>query len=655
MKKGNAKKKKQKSKNPVSKAKYLSQSGFQLMPMYAVGIVFVLALIAFFPAIFNDFVDWDDPFYIKNNARIKEFDFGNIVAMFNLFPEKYLVSNYHPLTELSLAVNSWISGTENAQPYHLTNVLLHAFNTVFVFLFVQRLLKGHQLAAMITALLFAIHPMHVESVAWASERKDVLHVFFYLLALLQYLKYIETNQSTKHLIFTMLLFVCACLSKAQAVTLPLVLVLIDYYRGRKFNAKVITEKAPFFVVSLLFGILAIYAQSSGNAVSSANIPTWHRPFTGSMALLTYLFKLVIPTGLCAIHPYPYGKNIPAYFYPSLVGLLGYLYAIYYCFKNDKKIWCLGLTFFIATIFPVLQFITVGIALWAERYTYLPYVGLFLIIGYYFDDIYNNKTHKFRTPAMGLMGLALVGCLLLTWNRISYWKNSKTLWTQVIEKHPKVVSSYVNLSLYLSDNQEYQECIRIANDGIKLAPDKAKLYSNKGFCEHKLSKNKEAIQTLRKGISLDPEKQDLYFMTGLAYTDLKDNENALKMFDKSIQLEPEHANSYLKRGTVLSNYRKDYKAAIRDFKKLLEYEPNNIIGLNNMALTCFKDKNMDQCIEYASRAIKLEPNNHKGYLYRAMAYDSKQDYRKALTDGRKAKQLGSNSLNSYIPKWEAAIK
>ncbi len=655
MKKVNTKNKKQRPKKSGSKPKIKQNSGFQILPMYAIGFVFAIALIAFFPSIFNEFVDWDDPFYIKNNDRIKEFSIGNIIAMFNLFPEKYLVSNYHPLTELSLGINSWISGTERATPFHLTNMLLHAFNTVFVFLFAQRLLKGYQLAAIVTAVLFAIHPMHVESVAWASERKDVLHVFFYLLALIQYLKYIDSGRFTKHLIFTMILFVCACLSKAQAVTLPLVLVLIDYYRGRTFDTKVITEKAPFFILSLLFGVLAIYAQSQGNAVSSASIPTWHRPFTGSMALIIYLGKLVLPTGLCAIHPYPYSRTMPAYFYPALLGLIGYLYAIYYSYKNDKKIWCLGLTFFIATIFPVLQFLTVGIALWAERYTYLPYVGLFLIIGYYFNTIFNDKSHKFRTPAIGLMGMAVLGCLLLTWNRISYWENSKTLWTQVIEKHPKVVSSYVNLSLYLSDNQEYQECIRIANGGIQLAPDKAKLYSNKGFCEHKLGQNSQAIQTLKKGIQIEPDKQDLYFMTGLAYSDLKDPENALRMFNKSLELEPEHANSYLKRGTVLSNSRKDYKAAIRDFEKLLEYEPNNIVGINNLALTSFKDGNFDLCIESASRAIKLAPNNHKGFLYRAMAYDSKKDYRKALTDGRKAKQLGSNSLNSFIPKWEAALK
>ncbi len=242
------------------------------------------------PALKNGFVNWDDEYYVVSNALLRGPQWIGIFT-------RPVVSNYHPLTVLSLAANYAISGTE-PWSYLLFNLLLHLANTVLVFWFAYLLSDKKRWVALFTALLFGIHPMHVESVVWISERKDVLYTLFFLLSLLAYWKYLQTNRSTGYWA-CFLLFACSLLSKPAAIVLPLVLLLLDYWKERPFTRRVVLEKIPFFLVGGLFAVVTLKLQSVTAMTSLDLYPFWVRLFFASYAIIVYLAWFFVPHPLSA--------------------------------------------------------------------------------------------------------------------------------------------------------------------------------------------------------------------------------------------------------------------------------------------------------------------------------------------------------------------
>lgn len=641
------------TKKSIKPAKALKMDAPLVNPLYVMIGLVLLAIVTYFPSFNNGFVNWDDPLYVYNNQRVLNFNFSNFLAMWELFPEKYLAANYHPLTEVSLGIDQILFG---GKPFgfHLTSTLLHAANAVLVYLLVTRLLTGNQIAAIIAGVLFIVHPMRVESVAWIAERKDVLHVFFFLLGLLQYLKYVDSNKVKKHLLFAGLFFVCSLLSKAQAVMFPVILILIDYLRGRRDLVKSAIEKAPFFILSLLFGILAIHAQRAAAADTLVSVETWQRPFTASMALLIYLKKLFIPTGLCVLHEYPFKGGMPmqAYFYPALLGLIGYLGAIYYAFKKEKTVWVFGLSFFLFAILPVLQFLTVGAVLWSERYTYLPYVGLFMLIGYFIASFKDHpKLKQYTKIAYGLVGLVSIGFLLLSWQRIEVWKDNQTLWDQVRSMYPNNMTPYANLASHHTDLKDWDTCIKYVDMGLERRPRFARLYPMKSYCQIQKKDYQSALKTINTGLGYAPNNNRLLLGAGDSYMSLQNYDKAIEFYGKSIQ-QGKSLKAYANRGTLYSNKKRNYTAAVKDFEEALKLDPNNLTVLVNIAVTHLQLPNgAKNAFKYADRAVKRFPNDGKGWLMRARSYAGQGKYASAIKDAQKAKSLGIGQANKYLLEWQ----
>jgi hypothetical protein len=258
--------KENKKRPPVQKNKKKNQSARDLSVFFLIGIL-LLTFFIYSKSIQNDFVTWDDPEYVTDNNLIKDFSLHGIKNLFTNFYE----GNYHPLTALSNSIefHFWKA---NPKPYHIINILLHLLNVVLVFLVVAKL-AGKKEAGVIVSLFFAVHPLHVESVAWIAERKDVLYTFFYLAAWLAYIRYLKIpNQKgweSGYLIFSLLLFGCSLLSKSMAVTLPVILILTDYYLDKKINLKSLLAKIPFFLLSLIFGVVALKSQGTSGATEAA--------------------------------------------------------------------------------------------------------------------------------------------------------------------------------------------------------------------------------------------------------------------------------------------------------------------------------------------------------------------------------------------------
>ena len=333
---------------------------------FAIGAILLFSTFLLFPVVNNGWVLWDDPAYVLENQHLIINSWSDFFHQFNLV---IVQGNYHPITILSLALDYSIDGF-NPTVFHTTNLIFHLLNVLLTYIFVFLLFRVRWIALFV-AFLFSIHPMHVESFAWVAERKDVLYVFFFLLGLISYLFY-QQKKTKLNFLLCLLLYILSLLSKGMAVVFPVILLLLDYVQKRKFNRYVLIEKVPFFALSLIFGIIAIWAQDGSGAVTSnADAPFIQTFLVPLYGLSTYVTKLFLPLNLSALHPYPPLSDgvVSMVFLVSILPLVVVVGLVYVFFRKNRKV-LFGLLFFLATIFPVLQFFSVGSAIIAERYTYL---------------------------------------------------------------------------------------------------------------------------------------------------------------------------------------------------------------------------------------------------------------------------------------------
>jgi hypothetical protein len=400
----------------------------QITSQYASIVLVAAVLCSFAPAFTNGWTNWDDGEYVVDNPAVRDLTWQSVKTVFSTS----YVGTYLPFTILTYAAEYRLFQFDPLA-YHTTNILLHCLNTLLVF-WLTVLLSRSTLAGCITAFLFAVHPMHVEPVAWISGRKDILSTAFSLGTLIAYIKYSATGK-LKYLVIALLLFLSAILSKALVVSLALIIFLFDYYLDRRLTIRTLAEKIPFLLFALLGAVIAVMAQRTGHAIRVGQ-PVIDNILIASHGLIFYLVKLFLPIGLSARYGYPErtGGWLPVEYYiaPIIVCILAY--GILRASKRSPLI-PFGSLFFLITVLPVLQLIPLGSAIAADRYTYVPYIGLFYIVGVVSDRYFFTRKN---TPAATIArtGFVTVGIILmiLTWNRCHIWENNATLRNDINKSH-----------------------------------------------------------------------------------------------------------------------------------------------------------------------------------------------------------------------------
>src|ERR1035437_9561955 len=368
---------------PQQKKATTPKSPSWLLWALVAGIV-IVTFISFTPALKNDFTNWDDDHYVSDNHLLAK-PTGEAVKYF--FSNFYF-SNYIPLTMILYTMEYHATeinpATNQPKPeiFHTTSVVIHCIDVMMVFWFIF-LLSGRRLdVATIVALFFGIHPMHVESVAWVAELKDVLYTFFFMGGLIAYYKYIKSGEKKNIMLYlvTFILFILSGLSKPAAVIFPLVLILIDYYAKRKFTIKVWIEKVAMLLVALTLGILTVKAQETEAIAKFEVFTIFQRIMFTSYAFIDYIGKLFLPINLSAVYPYPVKMDgkFPIIFYAAPIISLCLCYGVYRTLKFTRIV-AFGFLFYLVSIMLVLQFVSVGIAITADRYSYVPYIGLLFAI------------------------------------------------------------------------------------------------------------------------------------------------------------------------------------------------------------------------------------------------------------------------------------
>ncbi len=650
-----------KSANSHSRKPSSAGTSALLRNLLVLGIVLV-TYFSFSPSLRNGFTNWDDPTYLTENEMIRD-----VSKNFKQIMTKDVSANYHPLTMLSLAleykwakVESYLytasdvnltpaelsKKNEASRLFHRTNVILHVCNTLFVFFFIWLLSDKRLWVASMVALLFGVHPMHVESVSWISERKDVLHTFFYMAALIVYMYYLKVEKKKGlYYLASLLLFVLSLFSKATAVTLPMVMLLCDYYTGRKFSKGLVLEKLPFFGLSILFGVLSVKAQAGISIAAMETFTIFQRIMFASYGALMYLIKFILPINLSAFYPYPnlIGKSLSAEFYVAPFLILMILGIVFYSMKKTKVI-AFGMLFFFVTIALVLQFISVGSAIMADRYSYIPYIGLLFMVGMGVDQMKNKSMKNLSFVALFFVAIIFS---VQTYGRAQVWKNNDTLWSDVIRKYPQADVSYKNRGNYYAQMNEFEKALADFNNYIVLNQTDAKIYSNRGNIFGLQRKFKEALDDYSKSIQLDVNNHEGYFNRAVTYSMMKEYEKALVDYNKTLELMPNmEFKVYLNRGYALINMGR-YDDAIADYTKLLSVEPNNADSHYYLAFCYFNKKNYEQSIFENTQAIALKDNYAAAYFNRGVSYNSSGKFKNAYEDIMKSKSLGQQVDDAFL--------
>lgn len=568
--------------------------------------ILVITSIIYSNSIHNSILNFDDNEYFLNYHEVTHLSWHSIKEYFS----KYYVIMYQPLPILTFAINYYLTQLDTA-PLHSLNLIFHLLNIILVYLFIYKL-SGKSVVALIASALFAVHPMNVEAVSWISARSSSMYTFFYILAIIFYIDYVKKQQS-KYIIFAGGAFIFSLFSKAQAVTLPVVLLLLDFYFLRKDYKKALLEKIPFFILSIIFGVITILDKGTITNLTKGMMISYTYPeafFLACYSFLFYLYKLILPIDLCAIHVYPPKVNgyLPLIYYLSPVILLLLGFVIYKLSLKRKYIW-FGVLLFLITILINIQLIPSRLFIVSERYGYFPYIGLLFIAGQFYYEIIQKKikvSTGVRQLLVAFLIINMLVYLIVTRDRNTVWKDNISFMTDVINKNPAVPylsRAYgTRANAYQAENN-LKAALADFTMAIKVRPDDDISYYNRALLNIKLKKYNDAIKDLDKSISLVPGIGLMYSNRAVAKYYLQDNKGALEDCNTAIKLKPDLIEVYNIRGALRFIF-KDYKGSEDDFNTAIRLKPDYSESYRNRGNLFLNLKQMDKACKDFSAAADL---------------------------------------------------
>ena len=623
------------TRKPANTKKKKKIASPQPTPRISSGWLVMIALIAtfliFLPSLRNDFVNWDDDVNVYENENTNGLTAEHLKNIFTTD----VIGNYNPLPILTFAVERELVGL-NPTIFHTTNLILHLLCVLLVFQ-ILRLWRLKPLWALIGSILFGIHPMRVESVAWITERKDVLFGFFFLAAIWQYMLWMR-NKDRKlwRYILILALMVLSLLSKIQAVALPLALLAIDYWMQRPISWKLVIEKVPHFALALATGILGVVIlQSEGSIDGSADIfNLFDRVFIASFSLFTYLYKLLVPYPLSPLYPYP--AALEWFHYASILLPVATLGLLIWSFKKSRPIF-FGLLFFLVNVVFVLQLVGAGQAYLADRFTYIAYLGLFFLLAWYLQKWTGNNI-QFQSVAVGASVIVLGIFSFQTFNQIKVWENGETLWTHVLQHHDDTPLPYGNRGYYYREQDEFLKSIEDYTKAIELKPEAANYYNSRGKSFFDMGNIQMALNDFNMAIRYDKSTPEYYVNRGGAFAATNQMDRALDDFNTGIGLDPNYPNGYLNRSLLYYNLGR-LELALQDYDAYLSLNPGNPEIWYERGLVKRQLRRSREALFDINQAIQLNPSDARFYIERARLYKIFQNPGAMQQDIQQARALG----------------
>ncbi|KJU84108.1 Tetratricopeptide TPR_2 repeat protein [Candidatus Magnetobacterium bavaricum] len=543
----------------------------------------LLTLVVYYRVGFNDFINCDDPQYVTDNPMV---NIGlSVEGVLWAFKTTFFV-NWHPLTWLSHMLDVSIYRL-NPGGHHLTNLIIHMINTVLVFYVLFRMTAERWQSAFVAAM-FAVHPLTVESVAWISERKNVLCTMFWLLTMLAYHNYARLDDAPftgirlRKYLLVLLLFALALMAKPMAVTLPFVLILMDVWPCRRFTYTRIAEKIPFFVLCAISSMITYVVQKEAHAVQPLSmLPLANRVFTATVNYVQYLYMMINPGKLAIFYPYPY--NMPLW-EPCVAFVLLLAISIYALVSGPRRpYFIVGWLWYVGTMVPVIKLVQTGREAIADRYTYVPLIGIYIIMAWGSAELLQNS--RFKRPVLAaIAAVMLVSYGSMTWASTGHWKNSLTLFKHAIDAVEDNYQAYNNYGNALIDDDRLDEAIGYFAKGIELKPDSAELRNSMGDALTRQGKFEEAM---------------IHYVRS----------QPLMFFDGEALLRKRFGLIYLRR--------KNYQDAIVYLKRSLDIHPRDTEVINNLGIALMGLERVDEAIAAFTHAVDLSPQSasmHKNLAY-----------------------------------------
>lgn len=609
---------------------------------WPLGIYLVLALVtlaAFWQLRHHNFVTFDDDLYIYNNHHIKTgLNRENIYWAFT----NVHAGGWHPLTTISHMLDCELYGLDPGA-HHFTNLLLHTANAILLLLLLNRMTKNFWASAFIAAA-FAIHPLHVESVAWASERKDVLSTFFWILTLLAYLRYVERPCISRYLL-VLLNFVLGLMSKSMLVTLPFVLLLLDHWPFGRFkfgknvkdNAakwrhlyRLVYEKIPIFLLSAASCVITFLVERDFGVMNVTECPLIYRVGNAMVSYVVYIQKMFWPTQLAIFYPHKY-DNLPLWQILGAFLLLVIITIVILRLKRNYPYLVIGWLWFLGILVPVIGLIQVGDQALADRYTYIPLTGLFIIITFGLTDLLNHL--HYRKAILSLTATMVLSVLaIITWHQVRHWRNSLTLYKHATEVVRNNWWAHNNLGISLSKKGNLDKAVYHFNKAIDIKPKYFRAHNNLGNSFKLQGRFDEAVSQYQQALELNPFYIEARNNLAILLSEQNKLDDALEHFQKSLLLKPDHPLALNGTARILATHtnpkKRDLSKAITFAEKaalLTKYQ--NPIILNTLATAYAAAGQFDQAIIAAQLALELantaQNHNLADYIHRQMEL-----YRKA---------------------------
>jgi protein O-mannosyl-transferase len=590
----------------------------------------------------HDFVAYDDDAYVTRNPHVRSgLSFPNARWAFTSAPVGY----WHPVTWLSHQVDSQLFGLRPG-PHHVGNVLLHAANAVLLFLLLHRLTRrlGPSLCV---AALFALHPLHVESVAWVAERKDVLSTLFALLTLFAYVRYVERPSSGRYLA-ALGLFALGLMSKPMLVTLPALMLLLDHWPldrlgSRPLLRRASIEKVPFLALSAAIAVLTIVASAEGGVTSTLDAtPLSARIDNATTSYVAYLGKAVWPSGLAVFYPYPTG-DVPALRILANAAALLLLTAASLFLARRRGYVVVGWLWYLVALLPVIGFVQVGGQAMADRYTYVSLIGPFLIVAFGAADLVSRLRLPGFVPVAAALGL-LAACSVATSAQVKHWKDSAALFVhalEVTEGNFVVRTKYATL---LHDQGRSAESLPHFEEALRLRSDLPDLHVNYGNALWALGRREEALAEYRIALDLDPRSALAHYNLGVAHAAMGENEKAIEHYTAALRADPERSEAHANLGLALIEAGQA-GPAIDALESALRIDPGDVVARRGLAFALAGVGRVDAAIEEYLRVLEARPDDAWAHTRLGLLYEARAETERAVEHFRRAVELDPGSAEA----------
>jgi Flp pilus assembly protein TadD len=596
---------------------------FTKLDIFVCLLLFIATLAVYWQVGNYEFVNFDDDKYITDNPHVqKGLTRDSVIWAFTATH----VSNWHPLTWLSHMLDFQLYGL-NPSGHHLTNVFFHLVNTLLLFL-VLKLMTGALWRSGLVAALFAVHPLHVESVVWVAERKDVLSTLFWMLTLWAYLGYTKRPGVKRYLVI-LLAFALGLMAKPMLVTLPFVLLLLDYWPLKRIELgqsaiglpaasqpstiankpgaqafRLLLEKTPMFVLAAVSSVVTFIVQKSGGAVGALETyPFKIRMANALLSYVIYLKKMIWPQNLAVFYPHP-GQSLPMW-QAAGAGLLLVVVSIAVIRAGRRYPYLpVGWLWYVGTLVPVIGLVQVGDQAMADRYTYVSLIGLFIVVAWGVPDV--ARSWRYGKSALALAtGSLLVALMVSTSLQLKHWKNSLTLFDHALSVTDRNYLAHTNFGNALAELGRVDEALFHFTEAVKIRPSFSKAYNNLGNALARQGRDEEAIFHLTRALELEPDFPRAHNNLGNLFERQRKIEEAVFHYSMALELKPDFAEAYFNLGNLQARQGK-MDQAISHFSSALQIKPDFAEAHNSLGVVLAYTGRLEEAIAHFTEALQIEP-------------------------------------------------